>query len=93
MDKIAFDYSTSLILERRFPPFPTFQYREYKTTAVKMSSFQIPDSKVDVTLCEGIAKDELLAFPAFKVYINSSSLPLITIFANPIFLRSHGIIV
>ncbi|KAK6593412.1 nudix family [Botrytis cinerea] len=35
-----------------------------------MSTFQIKDSNVEVTLCEGITKDELLSFPAFKSWHN-----------------------
>lgn len=37
----------------------------------KMSTFTLPDTDVEVKLVEGLSKDELLAFPAFKV---SSSL-------------------
>ncbi|CAD6444194.1 a9833e1b-a88e-4f25-97ba-0f2ea5f0fe2c [Sclerotinia trifoliorum] len=58
--------NTSLILKRLRPPFPAFRERGLKTTAKRMSTFQIPDSKVQVSLCEGITKDELLRFPAFE---------------------------
>ncbi|EMR90465.1 putative nudix domain-containing protein [Botrytis cinerea BcDW1] len=42
-----------------------------------MSTFQIKDSNVEVTLCEGITKDELLSFPAFKVHITAPLFPLL----------------
>ena len=33
---------------------------------VKMSTFTLKDSSVEVELTEGLTKDELLEFPAFK---------------------------
>jgi len=37
------------------------------TAAAKMSTFSLPDSDVTVNLVNGLSKEELLAFPAFKV--------------------------
>ncbi|KAE8454516.1 hypothetical protein EG329_000139 [Mollisiaceae sp. DMI_Dod_QoI] len=43
-----------------------------------MSTFTLPDTDVEVKLVEGLSKDELLAFPAFKNWLTllSSSLSL-----------------
>jgi hypothetical protein len=34
--------------------------------ALKMSTFTLPDSNVEVKLIDGLSREELLGFPAFK---------------------------
>ncbi len=38
-----------------------------------MSTFTLPDTDVEVNLVDGLSKEELVAFPAFKVSSSSSS--------------------
>ena len=50
--------------------FITSQLPSYRTTTItrKMSTFKLQDSDIEVTLTPDLKKEELLEFPAFKVY-------------------------
>jgi hypothetical protein len=41
--------------------------RFYATKTVKMSTFTLPDTDVSIKLVDGLTKEQLLEFPAFKV--------------------------
>lgn len=59
--------STQPIPTRR----PTLSITKAKAKTTKMSTFTIPNSNLNVNSIPGLSQDDLLSFPAFKVWITT----------------------